>query len=380
MVAEQVHVVTQSEITREAWDNVSPARWRSPKLLYAWAKAMASHYSRIGALSVVVVGPLSEPKALLAMTVEPGFLNRHEFVANDDGGLSVPRVDDSVLPALAKGLISLGKPADLGYYPADDAFIGEVQKAARGKAKVMIRAKDIPAAPWLDLDESWSEPTNNLRRNMRQSLRRNERRIKELGELTVDFIEPGADTVDGLLDIAVAVEAKSWKERTGTALTHDHKQQAFFRDYAKVVADEGRLHVAFLRLDGEAVAMSIGEIHENIFWAYKIGYDEAVAKFGPGALMQYYLIGHLAARGIQRIEMQGHLLEYKKNWTDKAIDTVAVRVYPYNPRGVAAMGYDAIRQFVKRREARQEAAARAAKSEAAKAKAQAAETATKTDA
>lgn len=367
MISEQVHIVTQSEVTPEAWDGVLSAPWRSPKLLFAWAKAMAAHYSRIGALTVVVVGPLSEPKALLAMTVDKGFVQRHHFVANDDGGLPVPRRDDSVLPALAKGLIGLGKPADLGYYPIEDPFIGEVQKAAQGKAKVVVRTKVIPAAPWLDLDESWSEPTNNLRRNMRQSIRRNERRMRELGEVTVDFLEPATGAVDGLLDTAVAVEAKSWKERTGTALTHDHRQQAFFRDYAKVVAGEGRLHVAFLRLDGKAIAMSIGEIRDNVFWAYKIGYDEAVAKYGPGALMQYYLIGHLAGRGIQRIEMQGHLLEYKKNWTDKAIDTVAVRIYPYNPRGVAAMGYDAMRQFAKRREARQEAAARASKSAAAKA-------------
>ena len=42
MVSEQVHIVTQSEVTPEAWDGVLSAPWRSPKLLFAWAKAMAA--------------------------------------------------------------------------------------------------------------------------------------------------------------------------------------------------------------------------------------------------------------------------------------------------------------------------------------------------
>ncbi|MZR13959.1 GNAT family N-acetyltransferase [Maritimibacter sp. DP07] len=357
-MSRQVQIVTQDDIAPSAWDAVVSPGQRKPKLLHDWAAAMARQYSRGGKLRVVAVGPRSAPEALLPLSVGEGWLRRHGFIANDDGGLAVARRDDAVLGDLAAGVIGLGKPVDLGFYPSDDPFIPAIRRAARGRAVVVLKPQETPSAPWLDLDASWAEPGTHLSRNTRQSLRRNERRLRELGEVTFEVIEPEPEAVDGLLDTAVAVEAKGWKDRTGTALSHDHRQQAFFRDYARTAAWAGRLHMAFLRLDGAAVAMSIGEIRDNVFWHYKIGYDESVAKFGPGAMMQNHLTAHLAERGVSRIEMQGHLAAYKKKWTDKAVPTTAVRIYPFTPRGLAAVGHDVARQGLKRFEARRMRAAK----------------------
>lgn len=354
-------VLSLSDIPPDAWDGITPAARRSPKLTHDWARFWAASYSRNGELRVIVAGPADRPDAIVPLWVEPGFRRWHHFVPNDDGGLSIPCRDPSVLPAVAAALIRLRVPVDLGYYPAGDPAVEAIRHAARGRAKVVERPQDIAAAPWLDLDPSWIEPTDNLRRNMRQSLRRNERRMNELGALRVAFLEPGEDEVDALLDTAVAVEAKSWKDRTGTALTHDARQQDFFRAYARHAAKERRMQIALLSLDGKPIAMSIGEISNDVFWHYKIGYDEAFAKFGPGALLQYYLIGELARRGISRLEMQGQLVPYKRNWTDLGVETVAVRIYPFNPRGIAAAATDALRQRRKRAEARRQDAAKAGK-------------------
>jgi len=358
MVASPCQILALADIEPEAWDQVAGATSPSPKLRHDWARSMAAVYSRNGALAVLTVGPPDAPQALLPLSVSPGRLRWHRFIANDDGGLSVPCRDPAALPALAAGLIRLGKPVDLGYYPADDPFVGEIQRAAKGRAQVIVRPQDIPAAPWLDIDPSWQEPTTHLRRNLRQSLRRNERRMRELGEFRPVFHVPSEHEVDALIDAALTVEAKGWKHRTGTALIDDAKQTAFFRHYAKAAARAGRMHFAFLELDGTPVAMNIGEIHAGAFWSYKIGYDEAHAKFGPGALMQYNVIADAARRGLTRVELQGQLVEYKRSWTDKAVGTVAIRIYPYTPRGIAAMGSDAYRKIRKARESREVAAAK----------------------
>jgi len=358
MVSPKTQVVSHTDIDPAIWDNVVPLEARSPKLLYAWERCMAEAYSQNGELKVIVVGPLSQPDALLPLSVAPEGLNRHYFAGNEDGGLSVPCRDASVLPDLADALIDLRMPVELGYYPADAPLIDEIRRAARGRAKMMVKPQEIPAAPWLDIDPSWVEPDQHLKRNTKQSIRRNERRLREAGELRIDFHEPAEHEVDALLDIAVEVEAKSWKDRTGTALAHDDRQRNFFRLYAKIAAKAGRLHVTLVSLDGQPVAMYIGEIYAGVFWGYKTGFDEAFAKFGPGMLIHYHLISHLAGRGVTRFEMQGQFIEYKRRWTDKAVETVAVRIYPYTPRGFAAAAYDAWRQRRKRREAAQEAAAR----------------------
>lgn len=361
MVAPQVQVVSQSAIAPEVWDDIMPRQGRSPKQLHDWACAMAAAYSRGGALRVLVAGPLSRPDAILPLSVAPEGLHRHHFIANDDGGLAAPCREPSALPALAEGLMRLRVPVDLGYYPADDPLIDAIRTAARGRARVVERPQEIPAAPWLDLDASWTDPIQHMKRNLRQSIRRNGRRLEEQGAVRLAFLEPAEHEVDALLDTAVEVESRSWKTRTGTALKHDTRQQEFFRLYARAAARAGRLHIAILSLDDRPIAVSLGEIYNNIYWAYKIGYDEAFSKIGPGVLLQFHLTAHLAERGIARIEFQGQLVEYKRNWTDKAVETVAIRIYPYAPRGIAAALYDAWRQRRKRRRAQTEAAARAAK-------------------
>ena len=61
-------------------------------------------------------------------------------------------------PVSPPGWCACGAPVDLGYYPADAPLIDEIRRAARGRAKVVLRPQEIPAAPWLDLDPSWVEP------------------------------------------------------------------------------------------------------------------------------------------------------------------------------------------------------------------------------
>lgn len=358
MVAAGVRVVSHTDIAPDAWSNVVSARSGSPKLSHDWASAAAAAYSRNGALSVIVVGPTAQPDAILPLSVAPDVLHRHVYVANDDGGLGVPFRCPTALPDLADALIRLRVPVDLGYYPADDPFIGELRSAARGRASVMVKPQEIPAAPWLDLDPSWAEPLDHLKSSVRQSIRRHGRRLAEQGDVQLDFRNPEAHEVDRSLETMVDVESRSWKNRTGTALVHDDRQQVFFDHYARAAARAGRFHVATLSLDGRPLAMSLGEISDNVYWAFKIGYDEAFHKFGPGMLLQYHLIAHLAAQGVSRIEMQGQLVDYKRAWTQSAVETVAVRIYPHNPRGALAVGADLWRHFRKRRDAQAEAKAR----------------------
>ena len=218
MAAQTVQMLSEAEIAPEVWNAVAPPAARSPKLSHDWARCHAEAYSRGGNLRVIVVGDPARPAALLPLGVLPGLLRRHRFVDNDDGGLSVPCRDPAALPALADALIRLRVPVDLGYYPADAPLIAELRRASRGRAITIVRPQEIPAAPWLDLDPSWADPDQKLTRNMRQSIRRNERRLTEMGALTVDFHEPAEAEVDALLDTAIRVEAQSWKDRTGTAL------------------------------------------------------------------------------------------------------------------------------------------------------------------
>lgn len=336
-------VLPRDGVAPDVWTGVAPAGKRCPRLTHDWTVCAVATDPLGGEVRLVVVGDPAEPMAIAPLVVRPGSLARHEFVANTDGAVEIAVQDDAALPALARALVALPGEVNLFAYPAQSRLLGHIEAAARGRAVVVREPQAMPSAPYIELDESWRAPESHLTAKMAQSIRRRERRLSELGEVRVAFIEPAEDEVDALLDLVVLVEAMGWKYRAGTALVEDQPQHAFLRAYAKTVARRGDLHITFLHLDDEPLAMSIGEITDNTYWAHKTGYDETYARYGPGILLQYHLIRHLAERRLARIDFRGKADAFKRAWTDKSVPTVALRLYPYTWRGMAAWAVDTAR-------------------------------------
>jgi CelD/BcsL family acetyltransferase involved in cellulose biosynthesis len=241
---------------------------------------------------------------------------------------------------LAQGLLQFGRPINLGHRPAASPLIGEIRRSGAGRVVVASRPLDRHLAPFLDLDPSWSAPERYLSKSRMQSIRRRQRQLEAMGELTVAFLTPDETAVDAVLETAFKVEAKGWKQAEGIALEADPAQAAFYRSYARVIAAKGRLHVTLLSVDGTPLAMSIGEIYRGTYWAYKTGFDSAFRKYAPGILLQYRLVQHLAEQGLTRLDFQGQLDDFKRIWTERAVEAAAFRIYPLTPRGLFALGVD----------------------------------------
>ncbi|MDF0599659.1 GNAT family N-acetyltransferase [Psychromarinibacter sp. C21-152] len=330
-----------SEVPAAAWDAVAPTAGRCPMVLRDWTLCTAEAAPPGSEVKVVVAGPPSDPEALLPLLVEPGPLRRHRFIGNDDGGVAIPARRPEALAAVAETVAGLRAPLSLGYYPAASPAVDLLRHACRGRAIALARPQDRPTAPYLALDDSWQAPERHLKKKTAQSIRRRERRLRELGALRVDFLEPSEAEVDALILEAADVEARGWKRAAGTALVDDARQLTFLRRYGRRQARAGRLHLTFLSLDDRPLAMSIGEVVDGVYWAHKTGYDAGYGRYGPGILLQYHLIRHLAGRGVTRLEFCGQLDDFKRTWTETGVATVTLRVYPLNLLGVAAMATDA---------------------------------------
>lgn len=119
----------------------------------------------------------------------------------------------------------------------------------------------------------------------RKELRRQARRLAELGTLTHDELAQGGD-LEPWLDEFIALEDRGWKGRTGTALRRDPAALAVFRDTARGAFACGRWMTLALRLDGRAIAMKCNLRAGAGAVAFKIAYDEAHARFSPGVLLE----------------------------------------------------------------------------------------------
>jgi CelD/BcsL family acetyltransferase involved in cellulose biosynthesis len=203
--------------------------------------------------------------------------------------------------------------------------------------------------PTIALDERWKDPASRFNSGRRSDFRRAARRAGEFGEVSFEILSPGPEAFDALFDEAIGVEMRSWKREAGTAIVADRAKENCFRHYFRSACEQGSFRIAFMRIDGRAVAMQMALETLGRYWLFKIGFDEEFDRCSPGTLLMLHTIGWAAERELEAYELLGNLEPWiAQFWTREQHDCVWVRAYPFNLRGAAAFAADAAISLRKR--------------------------------
>jgi CelD/BcsL family acetyltransferase involved in cellulose biosynthesis len=131
----------------------------------------------------------------------------------------------------------------------------DLYRAAAAAAGYRMLERTMQRSPYVVTTGTWDEfAQERLSRNRRSQLGRARRRMEREGRVTLELAD-GRERLDEVLEEAFRIEASGWKGRNGTAITSRPDTRRFYRDVARLAAGEGWLRIAFLRLDGHAVAM-----------------------------------------------------------------------------------------------------------------------------
>ncbi|MFL6844393.1 MAG: GNAT family N-acetyltransferase [Allosphingosinicella sp.] len=240
---------------------------------------------------------------------------------------------------LAQAIVSDGRALELERIPARSPLIPALRAAMRGKGWMSVRP--WTPTPTIALDARWKDPASCFNSGRRSDFRRAERRAGELGEVSFEVLAPEPDEFDALFDSAIAVEVRSWKAQSGTAIASCRAKESFFREYFRSACERGQFRLAFMRIDGEIVAMQMALESLDRYWLFKIGFDEKYGRCSPGTLLMLHTLGWAAGRGLEAYELLGNVEPWiARFWTDQQHDCVCLRAYPFNPRGAAAFVAD----------------------------------------
>lgn len=119
----------------------------------------------------------------------------------------------------------------------------------------------------------------------RKELRRQAARLAEQGSVRFERLSGGAglaEWADGFL----ALEAAGWKGAEGSALVCDPAKASYFRAALAGAAAHGRLERLALYLDDAPIAMLANFLTPPGAYSFKTAYDERLARFSPGVLLQ----------------------------------------------------------------------------------------------
>jgi CelD/BcsL family acetyltransferase involved in cellulose biosynthesis len=130
----------------------------------------------------------------------------------------------------------------------------------------------------------------------RKELRRQERRLRERGQLGYRELQPREDVHPWLNDF-LRLEKSGWKGRAETALATDASSLEYFRRVVLSGAPRGQVNMLAIELDGKPIAMKCNFITGSSAFAFKIAYDEDYARYSPGVLLEQYTMQSIGAGG-----------------------------------------------------------------------------------
>jgi len=152
----------------------------------------------------------------------------------------------------------------------------------------------------------------------RKEFRRLERRLAEQGE--VRYVEPGGAETEGWIQQFLALEAHGWKGRRGSAFDCTDANRGFFAAVVREAARRGRLTMLGLKIGDRPLALKCNLLAGAGSFAFKIAYDEAYARFSPGALLELENIRRFHARpGLQWMDSCADPEHFMANrlWLDR---------------------------------------------------------------
>ena len=247
-----------------------------------------------------------------------------------------PAARELVLDACSRRL----RRVEISLLDEDDPSLEQCRAGAESAGyRVLMRRQS--RTPFLALDGDWDTYRGRLHKNLRNDLRRQRRRLNELGEVTVELAD-GSERLEPLLGEMFSIEGSGWKDARGTAIASRPETRRFYEEIAEWAACRGSLRLWFLRLDGRPVASDICLEEGGVCYLLKAGYDPQFRRYSPGNLILGAIIEHCFASRLDRIELGGGVGPYKLRWAETIRDRRLLQAFRRSPPGLfewAAFAY-----------------------------------------
>lgn len=309
------------------WDALATRLGAAPFLRPGWIEAWTEAFPAPGftVLAARRAGDLAGvlPVRHLRGRVVAGTANSHTPLG---GGLADgPDASRALVDALLREGCSR---ADFLYTDPADPVLVELRRRRRSIARV------ISQPPYIDVSGEFDAYLARLSRKHRKEAGRLRRKLEAEGELTFEVAD-GSERLDELLEEGFAIEGSGWKREAGTAINSFPEARRFYTSVARWAARQGWLRLAFLRLDGRALAFDYCLDSGGSLYALKGGYDPEYKRFGPGTVLTYESIaGAFADPGLRSYEFLGVADPYKLAWTDTTHERLRVQSFSRSPLGV----------------------------------------------
>jgi CelD/BcsL family acetyltransferase involved in cellulose biosynthesis len=242
--------------------------------------------------------------------------------------------DEEVLEALVDHAFrSEPRSLHLAFIHPDDPLLAVLRdRASEGKYAVLERV--LTRSPYLVIDESWEAFERTLSKNLRADVRRRLRRLEEEGQVAFE-VDDGPERLDERLAEGFEIEAAGWKGSGGTAIASEERTRGFYTEVGHWAAGKGILRLAFLRIEGRAVAFLYDFEEAGVHYYQKGGYDPELSRLSPSKVLLHLMVQRAFDLGLSRFEFLGADEAYKLHWANATHDFTLFQAFSGSLPGLA---------------------------------------------
>ena len=168
---------------------------------------------------------------------------------------------------------------------------------------------------FMTLDRTFEGYLHRRSGSFRNALKRIERKLISRGQIEIRSHSDFSD-IDQAYEALLSIEARSWKQVHGTAISSVSRQTTFYRRLCSSAFLKGWIHLRFLYLDDRPIAYNLGLIVKDTYFYLKTSYDHAERPLSPATLLRAKLIEELIGRGVKQFDFPGEPYEWESQWTD----------------------------------------------------------------
>ena len=182
---------------------------------------------------------------------------------------------------------------------------------------------------------SWEAYWTGRTSKWRNNVRRNERRLLEMGAIRHIRYRPlgtcygDDDPRWDLYSQCEVIASRSWqgKSCTGTTITHP-SIRAFLQDAHEVATRAGGVEINLLYINDVPVAFNYCYYYLGQLFGLRMGFDRSSGADGAGTVLLYRMIQDSFARGDHLFDLGAEYLDCKRPWLTSTVTSYRYSHYP----------------------------------------------------
>ena len=215
--------------------------------------------------------------------------------------------------------------------PSGSATLAALPRLA-SEAGMLHSVQHSCDSPYLPLRGSWQTYWESLDRKHRSNLRNREKRLGQLGTLSLEIVSSPEHLAKALED-GFRLEGAAWKNQAGTSIAACPQTRRFYTLLAERAAERGWLRLCFLKLEEERIAFAYYLEYANKLFLLKPGYDPKYSAFSPSSLLCSLVLRDAHRRGIREVDFLANSDEWKLRWTRELRPHYRLYVFPARLEG-----------------------------------------------